>query len=80
MRIPFTLAVSLFAAVAQAQVWVQQGPGPNTGGQVEGITNKKVVGAVTSARSTPARRLQARCVRRVVLQLTSGVTPCRCGR
>lgn len=54
MKIPITLVVSLLAAAAQAQVWVQQGPGPNTGGQVEGIKDKKVVGAVRAVVPHPS--------------------------
>lgn len=33
--------------------WVQQGPGPNTNGQVEGITNRPVVGAVKTVATHP---------------------------
>ncbi len=54
MKIACMIAVSLFAAAAQAQTWVQQGPGPNTGGQVEGITNKKVVGAIRAVVPHPS--------------------------
>lgn len=54
MKIPFMIALSLCAAAAQAQTWVQQGPGPNTGGQVEGITNKRVVGAIRAVVPHPS--------------------------
>lgn len=47
MKRLFAVVLPLFVAVvSQGQVWVEQGPGPNTLGQVEGITDRKVVGAI----------------------------------
>jgi hypothetical protein len=40
---------------ARAQrVWVQHGPGPNTSGQVEGLTDGEVVGAIHSVATHPS--------------------------
>ena len=42
------------ADIAQAQrTWVEQGPGPNTQGQVEGITQRPVVGAIKTLVTHP---------------------------
>jgi photosystem II stability/assembly factor-like uncharacterized protein len=41
------------AAQPKAGVWVAQGPGPNTDGQVEGIENGEVVGAVQTVAAHP---------------------------
>ena len=46
------LAVT-FGASARAQVWVPHGPRPNTAGQVEGITDREVTGAVNSVAAHP---------------------------
>lgn len=54
-----TLAVAVAFAISLAQpasaqrVWLQQGPGPNTVGQVEGITNGEVVGAIKTVAAHP---------------------------
>jgi VWA domain-containing protein len=48
------LGILTTAGRAGAQrVWVQHGPGPNTVGQVEGITDREVVGAVHSVAAHP---------------------------
>ncbi|HET7437063.1 MAG TPA: hypothetical protein VFN10_20300, partial [Thermoanaerobaculia bacterium] len=39
--------------VARAQIWVEQGPGPKTNGQVEGITDRKIVGAIHTVATHP---------------------------
>ena len=60
------LCVFSFAASnsARAQrVWLQQGPGPNTVGQVEGITNREVVGAIKRVALTPTDSNIALCRR-----------------
>jgi hypothetical protein len=41
-------------AVAMAQQWVQQGPGPSKNGQVEGITDREIVGAVNCVTPHPS--------------------------
>lgn len=41
------------AAAAQAQAWQALGPGPSHSGQVEGITNREVVGAVQAIAAHP---------------------------
>jgi von Willebrand factor type A domain len=46
------LLVVTCPAVSQ-RVWVQHGPGPHTGGQVEGITDGEVVGAVHTVATHP---------------------------
>ncbi|HYY55986.1 MAG TPA: hypothetical protein VE842_01580 [Pyrinomonadaceae bacterium] len=44
----------VFIGRAQAQrVWVEHGPGPNTSGQVENITDREVVGAVKTVAAHP---------------------------
>ncbi len=48
------LIVLIATLTVQAQrVWVQQGPGPNTLGQVEGITERQVVGAIKTVATHP---------------------------
>ncbi len=47
------LTLSLAAPASAQRVWLQQGPGPNTAGQVEGITNGEVVGAIKSVAVHP---------------------------
>jgi hypothetical protein len=48
------IVAALTPPAADAQrVWLQQGPGPNTLGQVEGITNGEVVGAIKSVAVHP---------------------------
>src|SRR4051812_6696230 len=42
------------AGTAPAQTWVDQGPGPNTVGQVENITDRPVVGAVNAVTPHPS--------------------------
>lgn len=49
---PALLAMLVCAAHAQ-QVWTQHGPGPNTLGQVENITDREVVGAVNTVAAHP---------------------------
>jgi hypothetical protein len=50
----FVLLV-LWVGTANAQrVWVQQGPGPNTLGQVEAITDREVAGAVHAVAAHPS--------------------------
>lgn len=48
MKLLFVLVLLPLAAAARGQVWVQQGPGPNTRGEVEGgtIPDGTVAGAV----------------------------------
>ncbi len=56
-RVEWPVLVLLFAItdVAAAQrVWIQHGPGPNTVGQVEGITDREVVGAIHSVAAHPS--------------------------
>src|SRR5205823_10941878 len=48
------LPIILRLDFAAAQTWVPLGPGPNTGGQVEGIANNEVVGAVNALALHPA--------------------------
>jgi len=48
----FFLAL-LSAGVAQAQIWQELGPGPAFNGQVEGIQNREVVGAVNALTPHP---------------------------
>jgi hypothetical protein len=52
---------AMLAGSAVAQTWVDLGPGPSHGGQVEGITNREVVGAVNAlaANSTNVNVLYA---------------------
>jgi hypothetical protein len=38
---------------AQTRVWVQHGPGPSKQGQVEGITDKEIVGAINTIAAHP---------------------------
>lgn len=48
------LVTLLLSAAAHGQVWVEQGPGPTTGGQVENINpNGEVVGAVHCVSAHP---------------------------
>ncbi len=47
------LALSLAEPANGQRVWLQQGPGPNTVGQVEGITNGEVVGAIKTVAAHP---------------------------
>ena len=47
------LVLSLPCALNAQRVWLQQGPGPNTAGQVEGITNGEVVGAIKTVAAHP---------------------------
>lgn len=49
----FFAAVST-AAAAQTRVWVQHGPGPSRQGQVEGITDKEIVGAINTIAAHPS--------------------------
>lgn len=49
------VVLTVFPAVAaRAQVWVEQGPGPNTAGQVEGMTDGEVVGAINTIAAHPS--------------------------
>ena len=49
-----TAAILLTTTPASAQrVWVEQGPGPNTLGQVENITNREVAGAINAVATHP---------------------------
>jgi hypothetical protein len=41
------------ATGAQTRVWVQHGPGPSKQGQVEGITDKEIVGAINTIAPHP---------------------------
>ena len=55
IRVRLLALLVLSAGTANAQrVWVQQGPGPNTLGQVEGITDREVAGAVHAVAAHPA--------------------------
>ncbi|MGQ0643223.1 MAG: WD40/YVTN/BNR-like repeat-containing protein, partial [Gemmatimonadaceae bacterium] len=47
------VAVLVPATVEAQRVWLQQGPGPNTAGQVEGITDGEVVGAIKTVAAHP---------------------------
>ncbi|MGH7713958.1 MAG: VWA domain-containing protein [Gemmatimonadaceae bacterium] len=47
------LTITLAAPGRAQRVWLQQGPGPNTVGQVEGITDREVVGAIKSVAVHP---------------------------
>jgi hypothetical protein len=47
------LAIGFGGLSVEAQTWVPLGPSPNTGGQVENIVNKEVVGAVNSVALHP---------------------------
>jgi photosystem II stability/assembly factor-like uncharacterized protein len=51
-----TLVSCCFAYAVHAQVWIQQGPGPNTEGQVENITDREVSGAVNTVAAHPTDR------------------------
>src|SRR5215212_416723 len=50
-------SVLLLITVAQSthaqRTWVEQGPGPNTQGQVEGISQRPVVGAIKTVVTHP---------------------------
>jgi len=52
-RLGGILLLSILPVAGSAQVWVQHGPGPNTGGQVEGIAQGEVVGAVHTVAAHP---------------------------
>lgn len=53
-----SLAVLLLIALVEnapaQRVWVEQGPGPNTQGQVEGISQRPVVGAIKTVATHPS--------------------------
>jgi hypothetical protein len=57
LNLTLCLSVTVFAmcdlSLAQAPIWVAQGPGPNTRGQVENIDNGEVVGAVKAVALHP---------------------------
>jgi hypothetical protein len=58
MSLSIVLAAILVAAVnaasfAQTRVWVQHGPSPNKAGQVEGITDGEVAGAINAIAAHP---------------------------
>jgi hypothetical protein len=54
-RLPaaLVLLLSLLAPPGVRAQWVEHGPGPNTQGQVEGIADREVVGAVNAAAAHP---------------------------
>jgi hypothetical protein len=57
LRLVRTASISVLLSIALAQntsaQWVSQGPGPNTEGQVEGITQRPVVGAIKTVATHP---------------------------
>ena len=54
-RVAVLLAALLAASLLRGQtVWVEQGPGPTTQGQAEGIVDNEVVGAVRSVAAHPS--------------------------
>jgi hypothetical protein len=68
------IALLLLAEGAKGQAWVQHGPRPNTQGQVEGITNREVVGAIhaVAAHPTDANTIYAGAVNSGIWKTTNG--------
>ena len=46
-------AMLIAASLAHGQAWEALGPGPSNGGQVEGITNREVVGSINAVAAHP---------------------------
>ncbi len=49
----FPVAILLILCVPVSAQWIQQGPGPSKNGQVEGITDRKIVGAINCVAPHP---------------------------
>ena len=68
------IALNGLSLVSHAQIWAEQGPGPTTNGQVEGIPGKPVSGAVEALAAVPgdANTIYAATVNGGIWKTTNG--------